>query len=84
MDQFPTGSEKSAENLDNEFAGTTSKRYKVIITKKELQELMSNKASLEQIILLGLKQEDDYHNEFICCSRWQPELQTIPEAEGID
>lgn len=50
---------------------TTSgtKRMKVVITKKQLQELLSNKISVEEI-LFGIQKG----------SRWRPVLQTIHEG----
>ncbi|KAJ6752354.1 hypothetical protein OIU85_002755 [Salix viminalis] len=54
-----------------------SKRVKMIVTKQQLQELLSKKISVEEIWLLGMQ------NVALCgvnsSSRWQPGLETILE-----
>ncbi|WCJ31471.1 hypothetical protein M5689_012964 [Euphorbia peplus] len=76
-------------------SGNNTTRIKVIMTKKELQELLSNKSfKIEEMLALGIKQHGDddddedllgnnNNNEeevSISCVRWQPVLQTIPEG----
>lgn len=61
-------------------ADGTTKRIKLIITKKELQELLSNKISVEEMCLLGMNKKDNPWRGVSSLSRWRPALQSIPEG----
>ncbi|GFP88759.1 hypothetical protein PHJA_001019600 [Phtheirospermum japonicum] len=51
------------------------KRIKVVITKKQLQEMLSNKTSLENIII-GIDKA--------CLVNWRPNLTSIPEENELN
>lgn len=55
-----------------------TKRIKVIITKKKLQELLLKKVTVEEM-LSGL-QKDSCGGDHSSLTRWRPLLETIPEG----
>ncbi|KAK9145806.1 hypothetical protein Sjap_005709 [Stephania japonica] len=59
-----------------------------MITKKQLEELLSNKVSVEQVMMLGFQKERSYAEEGevdkeadheSSRGNWRPKLETIPE-----
>uniref|UniRef100_A0A7N2KVE3 Uncharacterized protein n=1 Tax=Quercus lobata TaxID=97700 RepID=A0A7N2KVE3_QUELO len=66
-------SDYSSSSLGMEGTNSGTKRIKVIITKQQLEELLSKKISVEEK-LLEIQKES--------MSRWRPVLETIPE--GMD
>lgn len=57
---------------------SNTKRIKVVLTKKQLHELLTEKASLEEIL-------SELERRRTCCfddssSNWKPNLESIPEG----
>ncbi|XWS38136.1 hypothetical protein CRYUN_Cryun19dG0104300 [Craigia yunnanensis] len=53
------------------------KKIRLLVTKQELQELLSKRLSVEEM-LAGVHREGRYEVDFV--RRWQPLLETIPEG----
>lgn len=66
-----SSSDYSSSSLGMEGTSSGTKRIKVIITKQQLEELLSKKISVEEK-LLEIQKES--------MSRWRPVLETIPEG----
>ncbi|KDP32098.1 hypothetical protein JCGZ_12559 [Jatropha curcas] len=78
---FPASGVSDGGDSVTAATGTTTERIKLIITKQELQELLSNKISAEEMCLLGVNNEDDDKwRGTNSSSRWRPVLETIPEG----
>lgn len=70
----------SGEGIDSSVAGTQQtggvKRIKVVITKQELQRLLTKQIPLEEV-LAGLEKRSD---KFVVSPRnWKPKLESIYE-----
>lgn len=64
---------------------TKRRRIKVVITKQQLQQLVSNQLSLQDLLMVQKTPEIETaaankHN--YPCKCWKPELQSIPEDQG--
>ncbi|XP_062146800.1 uncharacterized protein LOC133854579 isoform X3 [Alnus glutinosa] len=80
---LPLSSTPAACPVDMDGRGTSyTKRMKVVITKKQLQELLSKKISPEEM-LFGV-QKGAWCGAVGSMSRWRPVLQTIHEGNNLD
>lgn len=62
---------------------TKRRRIKVVITKQQLQQLVSNQLSLQDLLMvpeIETAAAANKHN--YPCKCWKPELQSIPEDQG--
>ncbi|THG14851.1 uncharacterized protein At1g66480-like [Camellia sinensis] len=56
------------------------KRIKVVITKQQLQELLSKQRSIEDVLLSGLERKSSSSSVDSASTCWKPKLESIPEG----
>ncbi|XP_068649599.1 uncharacterized protein [Aristolochia californica] len=80
---LPSVGEKESDEetpADGSVGGDGIKRIKVVITKQQLQQLMSKKLSMEEV-LSGL--QGCLWNDVDSETTWKPKLDTIPEGSEL-
>lgn len=65
--------------LDNLRPVDGVKRIKVVISKQQLQELLSKKVSVEEVLLDSMQTSANFGSQH-CTSSWRPVLETITEG----
>ncbi|CAM8999164.1 unnamed protein product [Rhodiola kirilowii] len=72
----------SASMAETEQCEDNTKRIKIVITKRQLQELLSGRVSMDDVVARATIEARDSESDSDRVGsgrRWKPELETIPE-----
>ncbi|BFG19379.1 hypothetical protein CerSpe_056530 [Prunus speciosa] len=80
-DASSAGIISSVDVTEKDRAATT--RIKIVITKQQLQELLTRQISVQEVLSAsGLEQKSCSFND--SSTNWKPRLESIPELEGSE